>query len=519
MVKLFLTHNVFLLLLSVLLSILPFSKFQIAETAWFCYVPLFVIFHRCQSLGQTLRFGLAYGFLFSLGTIYWFYHVAFSWSVFVFLFCSLYKGLFAYIAWFFVFCEKKIDEQSYFLKLIFWMPLIGVAIEFFQAEIPILRFGWALLGLSQTENLPILQFANLLGVYGVSWLLLTVNALLFGIIILKNKNWKNSFVLLGLLVFLLGRVIFYGNQSLAQEQKGPVLRIGVIQTNIPQELKWNPAYAGLLIEKVTKLIERISHEGPDVVILPEASFPGFLNWEFDQSSLKEVLAEKSFDTLIGAPRMEKGGKLFNSAFLIKQGEISGVHDKLKLVPFGEYIPFESFFSFVGLDTLAYSMGVGTFMPGEKYTLFSVKDTSLQYGTLICFEDTMADLARGFRKMGADFLVNITNDAWFLDSAEPYQHLQSSIMRAVENGCFVVRAANTGISTIISPKGKVLNSIKDSKGKETFVMGTLVEPVFVYQFKTFYQDFGFLFPYFSLLFIGFYGIFLIGKKFLPNTFPN
>lgn len=206
--------------------------------------------------------------------------------------------------------------------------------------------------------------------------------------------------------------------------------------------------------------------------------------------------------------------LFNSAYFIEGGEIQEVHNKLRLVPFGEYIPFKSFFTLVGLDTIAYSMGVGTFQRGKEYTIFSLEEFKAHFGVLVCFEDTMPDLARNFVKNGANVLLNITNDAWFLDTAEPFQHLQASILRAVENHCHVLRAANTGVSAFISPHGKIIRSIQNDKGRQTFVLGTITEPIFISHHVTFYQKLGYLFPWLTLLFVLIYGALKVGNFFLP-----
>jgi apolipoprotein N-acyltransferase len=167
--------------------------------------------------------------------------------------------------------------------------------------------------------------------------------------------------------------------------------------------------------------------------------------------------------LFGAVTL-RGGNFYNSALLITPGEGSiRQYDKLHLVPFGEFIPLRNTFTF--LETI---VPIGDFSAGKDYTVFKVKDA--KFSVLICFEDMFPDISRGFVNAGAGFLVNMTNDAWFKDTSSPFQHLQGSVFRAVENRRFVVRAANTGVSAFIDSSGRVYAQLSDKNAKLTFISG-------------------------------------------------
>ena len=162
-----------------------------------------------------------------------------------------------------------------------------------------------------------------------------------------------------------------------------------------------------------------------------------------------------------------------------------VYDKIRLVPFGEYIPLPFIFGF-----LRGHFEIANFSKGEIYTIFKIKD--LNFGVLICFEDIFSDLVRNFVKRDADFMVNITNDAWFMKTSEPYQHLQASVFRAVENRINLVRAANTGISCFIDPYGRVINRVSSEAGGDTFIDGYKTQDIQIKKIRTFYTQFGDLF---------------------------
>jgi apolipoprotein N-acyltransferase len=172
------------------------------------------------------------------------------------------------------------------------------------------------------------------------------------------------------------------------------------------------------------------------------------------------------------------------------------YDKIHLVPFGEYVPLRGLFPF-----LSDLVPIGDFTPGKEYTLFSIDfkegTGSLKqglFGVLICFEDTLSYISRRFTQEGAQFLVNITNDAWFLDTPAPFMHLQASVFRAIENRRSLIRSANTGVSSFVDPSGRIYRYLQDTHGKKTFVEGYAREEVLLSQEKTFYTKFGDVFAY-------------------------
>jgi apolipoprotein N-acyltransferase len=196
-----------------------------------------------------------------------------------------------------------------------------------------------------------------------------------------------------------------------------------------------------------------------------------------------------------------------------QGETLVKYNKLHLVPFGEYIPLKKIFPF--LETIA---PIGDIRPGQDYTIFALpgpqspvpslnaqtrKRTNAQtkFAVLICFEDLFPELARNFVKKGAQFLVNITNDAWYRKTSAPYQHLQASVFRAVENRVSLARAANTGVSGFITPNGKIISLVCDRTGRNIFIEGYKDQEIAIIERRpTFYTRYGDVFIVVCFLFL-------------------
>jgi apolipoprotein N-acyltransferase len=208
----------------------------------------------------------------------------------------------------------------------------------------------------------------------------------------------------------------------------------------------------------------------------------------------DIAAETGSHLLVGSPDVERasvgeGDRYYNSAFLVSPDrELLGKYDKIHMVPFGEYVPLKSILFFV--HKLAY--GIGDFEPGRTHTVFHLPRG--RFGVTICYEVIFPDQVRRYVKQGADFLVNITNDAWFGRSAAPGQHLAMAALRAAENRRYLIRAANTGISAIIDPTGRIV------KASEIFVPAVVSGRIQLRRGETFYTRYGDLFAWLCVAFV-------------------
>ena len=488
-------NRIVLLVLSAILLILSFPNFNLEFLAWIAMVPLFFAVEGQKPFKAFLSSYLT-GFLFFLGTVYWLIHVTLPGMIVVVSYLALYFGFFGLIT------ASRTSNKDFLI----FAPAAWVALELARAHF-LTGFGWALLGHSQSYTPVIIQIADITGAYGVSFLVVLVNAAIF--LAIKNFKTKDlAVVYIMIASFFVFISLSYGIYRLNNIFTGNKLRVAIIQGNIPQARKWSPNYREEILNKYEALTNEAAEKKVDLIIWPETSVPGFLETEHDLLERVEALAVKT-DTpvLVGAPREDAGSKdaYYNSAILFsKKGVILGRYDKIHLVPFGEYVPFRRLLSFV--ENFAPSP-IGDFAAGKDYTIlkFFIERNAresgyalrmlknVRFSGLICFEDIFPGLAREFVKRGALFLVNMTNDAWFSNTAAPYQHAQASVFRAVENRVNVVRATNTGLSCFIDQKGHITDPV-EKEGKNLFVDGFSIHEITLTPVKTFYTVYGDLFAY-------------------------
>jgi apolipoprotein N-acyltransferase len=301
-----------------------------------------------------------------------------------------------------------------------------------------------------------------------------------------------------LLGFLIYGYIKIGNVD-RQMAQNPPLRIGLVQGNIDQSVKWDESFQKETLKIYEKLSLRVSEGKPDLIIWPETATPFFFQDAKEyQPFILDIPKKTNAFLLFGTPsyKIQKGKVThYNSAVLFTpSGDLAGKYDKIHLVPFGEYIPMQDLLFFIG----SLGEGIGDFKSGKEIFNFSLPQG--KFGVLICFEIIFPDLCRRFVKGDANFLVTITNDAWFGKTSAPYQHFSMATFRAVENRVFIARAANTGITGVIDPKGKIV------KHGGIFTEGAMNEMIRLSRQKTFYTLYGDVFAWvcsaFSILLLSY-----------------
>lgn len=478
--------------LSGFLLALSFPKFSLGFLAWISLIPFLIAVREIKSPQKAAKAGFWMGIVFFGVSIHWIAWIS-GWALLTLI---PYQATFFSLVGFLLFYERYI--KSTILRILY-ACCVWVFVEFLRSEIPILSFGWNLLGYSQANYSPMIQIASVVGVYSVGAQIIKFNFLgLLAYEEFKSKNKRSAFMFVALAVLIpvvlwaLSSVLTFQDRKIRKEEV-PQLKIGLTQGNIPQDVKWSPEAREQILQIYSKLTELSSLENPDLIIWPEASFPGYFNIDYLSSEVFNLVRKTEIPLLLGILYFKDRENLYNSALLIgHNGEIRERYDKMKLVPFGEYVPFQPFLSW--LQPVADGLGIGHFKPGNHPTLFHIQNEELAFGTLICFEDIFPEIATRMANDGARFLVVITNDAWFGPTGAPYQHLQASIFRAIENGVAVVRSSNTGISAFISSRGKVLDVVRGRTGKELFETGqkTLDIPLFVHH--TLYRQGGWLYPY-------------------------
>jgi apolipoprotein N-acyltransferase len=334
-------------------------------------------------------------------------------------------------------------------------PAIWVLSEFAQSISPLGGLPWLLAGYSQTSYLPIIQIADITGVYGISFLLLWTNTVIafFCLRTPRRTAYATAFAA----VIILASSLLYGSYSLRRWGAiQPEYRAAMLQANIsfddPEET---------LIDKFQKGYRRMADglkNNADLLILPESPTP--LLFQYDISYRRELdnLAARYPLGLIfnniNYREWEGENRYFNSAFFLDgNGSLKGVYDKMHLVPFGEYVPFKHLFSF--METI--TKDVGEFQAGQNFRIIEVGNHPSN--AIICFEAVFPSLARRFAEKGSQLIINLTNDGWYGRSAAPYQHLGISRWRAVENRRYMLRATNSGFSAVIEPTGNIQSATK------------------------------------------------------------
>ncbi|MDD5227089.1 MAG: apolipoprotein N-acyltransferase [Candidatus Omnitrophica bacterium] len=472
--------------------------------AWFALVPLLASLHHAQNNSQALGFGLISGIIYFFISLHWLTYVSTVGWLLLALMESVSVMVFAWLAY----VGMKSQKPVVFKAL--WIALGWTVTEILRSEIPVFGFGWNLLAYSQSPYLRLIQFANVIGAYGLGFLIAWVNAAIFcAWFWRKERKTVLGLVVAGALV--LAGLWGYGNMTLAKPvEPKEYLRVSVLQGNIPQSVKWEPMAREKILEIYEKLTQLAALEQPDLILWPEAAFPGYFNRDIQAERIARLAAEVQTPFLIGGLEWESENESYNSAyFLGKDGALGQRYDKLRLVPFGEYIPLKPVFGW--LTPVADALGISDFHAGKESVVFRWAREDWPFGVLICFEDVFSDLARDLTDGGAKFLAVITNDAWFGKTSAPFQHLQASIFRAVENGVAVVRAANTGVSGFVSHQGRVLATVKDERGDETFVMGQKTFDLPLVSEWTLFRQGGFLFPCFAVACFLIFGLFVFKKN--------
>jgi apolipoprotein N-acyltransferase len=489
-------------ILSGLLLLLSFPSYDLTLLAWIALIPLLLAIRNTSS-GVAFGLGMLAGLVFFAGALSWVVNamheygkvpLAISYPVMLLLagYCALYVAAFS--ALYNIMARQR-------PSLVVWAaPALWASLELLRTHL-FSGFPWALLGYSQYHNLRVIQIVDVTGVYGVAFVLVLVNVVLARLaesvlsrIMITIRPVPVPWAAAILTATLVAGLVAYGHWRLdhhIDNTNDHVVRIGLVQANIDQAHKWDAAFRRETIDRYKRLTAQAA-QGTDLVIWPEAATPFLFEVETDfRDELLGLVRDHGIPLLFGTPAIkDQVGdqlRLLNSAFLVSgDGTILDRYDKLHLVPFGEYIPLKGVLGF--LDKMV--VGIGDFVPGPGPSVMT--GPRGRFGTVICFEVVFPDLVRRFVDQGADYMVTITNDAWFGESSAPYQHFAMVVFRAVENRVAFARAANTGISGFIDADGHILRKT------DIFVEGTLTGEVRTGNQRTFYTAYGDVFAYLCVI---------------------
>ncbi len=455
---------------------LPFTFPKLWIIAWIAPVPmLFIEAKRDRAMRHSLlgayRRGLAFFYPYGIMTFYWFselYPLEFTGMGKGAALCVVLLGMFGLsllqaLVWAFFFVVGDILIRRIFSEngrkyAILLYPFIWVIFEWVQAQtwagVP-----WGKLALGQTSCLPIIQSASLLGPYFVSFIIILTSSLIaLASVLLSAKDPKKSLLPICAAVFIFAANVTFGSVriNLLEDQSSEnTVRVSVIQGNISSADKWADDSFEYVCKTYARLTKEAADGGAEIVVWPETALPYRLN---ENKAVSEYVSSLARDTettiLVGAFFRNSDGNLENSIYMIKpDGTISEDHySKRHLVPFGEYVPMRNIIMTLVPPLNDIGMLDSDLEAGESA---SVHDTDFgKIASLICFDSIYEPLAYDAVRNGAELIAISTNDSWFNDSSAVYEHNAHSVLRAVENGRYIVRAANTGISSVISPSGEI-----------------------------------------------------------------
>ncbi|MES2220384.1 MAG: apolipoprotein N-acyltransferase [Acidobacteriota bacterium] len=456
-----------------------------AALAWIAFIPLLIAllvpragFGWGRVTHNTLL-GYFCGIIWYGGTCYWIQSTMQLYgnlspvmaSVILILFC-LYLGLYFALFAFLVSLSQRATGSTVWTLLL--TPVLWVAVELARAHIT--SFPWNQLADSQIDNLFLTRMAPWTGTYGISFVLMAVNCAIASFFLFRG--WRTRLVppLLGI-VLVAGLWKGYTATLPVEATHAiavllqPNLNVGGVLWSDDQFNKQMQHYAALsekfcnpyssgLPTRQTAQVQpecKAARSAINVIVWPESPAPfenGDARFRHWVSALAEdahapmIVGDIAIDRVTGQSRPP----IYNSAsFVAPDGTFVGRYDKMHLVPFGEYTPFPELLSFAGSLTDQ----VGHMTPGRRRVVFAADGH--RYGVFICYESIFADEVRQFVKLGADVLVNISDDGWYGDTSAPWQHLNMSRMRAIENNRWLLVDTNSGVTAVIDPRGRVVQS--------------------------------------------------------------
>jgi len=450
------------------------------------------------SLRRAFALGWVCGVVYFTGTLYWITWVMSVYGDLQPVVATLVNGLLiVYLALFpavFAVVVRRL-VVSYGPRALLVSPLVWVSTELGRTYL-LTGFPWVLLGYSQVTVLPVAQAASVFGVYGLSGLVAAVSATI-AYATTAGSTFRRTLPLFVVLLLIFS-IAGWGSFRVARGELAggaTAVRVALVQGNVEQRQKMAAAAgdrrsAADIFDDYLRMTREAIAQGTDLIVWPESATPFIFETERTAAEpIRRIARDARVPILFGSDQIDRGvpTRYYNSAYLVRaDGSTGEAYRKMHLVPFGEYVPLKRLLFFAAPLVEA----VSDFSAGESAVLMSIEGHLIS--TAICYEVVYPDLVRRFVAAGSELLTTITNDAWFGNTSAPYQHFAQASMRAIENGRYLIRAANTGISGVVDPYGRVL--VESRLFEPAVVTGT----VYYRTERTLYTRIGDAFAYFAAL---------------------
>jgi apolipoprotein N-acyltransferase len=455
-------------------------KFEIAGFAW--VAPTILLLGTFGATPkQAFKIGYVGGLVQQLITVYWLLNIPFpagaiaAW-ILVSLYLAIYPAFWCMLAWRFFplpisgplfdpIPTDRFTETSAAQRLI-WGLICGalwVTMEMIQARL-IGGFPWNLLGTSQFRLLPLIQISSVTSIYGVSFVMVWFACSSFSVALILTRQRRRFWIaeLVPVLVVILALLLFGLAQIRRVQKPTRTVRVALIQPSIPQTLIFDPNENTNRFNDLVRLSEMALKTNPQILIWPEAAVPTMIRWDTNTSdAVINLVTNHHVWAIIGSDDMVPRNRFnpeaepvdyYNSAFVLSpDGIITGGYRKRLLVIFGEFVPFVETLKFMKYLS---PIGDSSFARGEGPAPFHLPDLGVTTSALICFEDTFPQFVRDYVQEDTDFLLNLTNNGWFGESAAQWQHAVAALFRAVENRIPLVRCTNNGLTCWIDEVGRM-----------------------------------------------------------------
>lgn len=484
----FFKRPIILLVVSAVLSALSFTFESLFFVSWLSFLPLFCVIANNKNVSfiRTALQGVAVGFVYHACVYYWFAwfypleYVDFTNKTSIIVVCLAVLGISAVhgvlwcIPFILSFFAKRITNSRAFC---FATVIVGIMIAQKLTQLGELSFPWVRIALGQYKATALIQSASIFGIDGVDILILAFNALLaMGVLSLGKKR---------IFIFCVAVAIFcanlgFGLIQLNKNEETKPLNITTVQGSVDKQQKWSSDGDKICYDVYTNLTKEGITENTDLIIWPESAVPVVYTSLSKLKPYKQLSQELDVPVLTGV-LLKNGSHNTNSAVLIDQNGNVTNYAKRQLVPFGEYMPYKAVLSrlFPYLDDL--NIIEDDYVSGNSTAIMQVNGGKI--GSIICFESIYPHLTRQSVLDGAQMLVELTNDSWLEDSPAIKQHLAHGVFRSIENGRYLVRSANSGISAVIDDKGRIKSQLDVNE------QGVITDTVYLKDNQTLYTKTG------------------------------
>ncbi len=512
--------NIFLALLSGVLLSLSYPPFKTGFFAYFGLVPILIFVNRTKNYRELLIYTYLSMLIFHALTLYWIGGWSSKTDPFMMIGSVALILVHPFFYWlpfiFFFFIKRHLGTKT----ALFAFPFLWNSLEYLRS-VEETAFPWLTLGNTQSYYLPIIQIASIIGVYGISFIIVVFNVLIYAAY--KNFRYESfRFTLnkLAIIVIVLVTLFIYGKVILNDAiYDGKKITVGVVQPDFDPWEKWedevNPQ-----IDVYLQLSDSAVNKGAELIVWPESALPVYLlsgNYPAEVRRIKEFCRNNNVAIVTGLPlvhfyfskdQAKKDSRIsrdssyyydtYNGVVLfLTDSDLIQEYGKMNLVPFAERAPYLHYLPFLG-DLIKWSVGISNWSVWDTQTVFNYKTRfgdSSKFSAVVCYESIFPSFNAEFVKNGAQFLVVVTNDSWYGKTSGPYQHKQYAVFRAIENRRWVVRSANGGISCVIDPYGRTI--FETNLFERTF----FVNEIYLNNEQTYYMQYRDLISYISLIFSG------------------